>query len=168
MIDWKSSAFGICSPAADSFWKCDYTMQIFGFVKFGSRHQKRTDPANKAKNAIKSKARTLPLYHWFGIILPASSLFNTVLVICRRSSTAEQPPCKRSVMGSTPIVGSGCGLASEIGLYSCQKTISLASWQQLKCGRLPKWPTGTDCKSVGGTPSEVRILHRPLVARPKL
>gem|GEM_PF-4299213 len=62
------------------------------------------------------------------------------------AQSAEHPPCKRAVMGSIPIVGSIVGWRSGPGMTPN----SSQQWlKQLKCGQLPKWPKGADCKSAG-------------------
>ena len=67
------------------------------------------------------------------------------------AQSAEHPPCKRAVMGSIPIVGFRCELAFGA---SDDPELELATAPKLNIGRLPKWPKGTDCKSV------VRRLRR--------
>ena len=52
-------------------------------------------------------------------------------------------------MGSIPIIGSSCTLAIGIDLFIMNDPDLERVTHSLDPGRLPKWTTGTDCKSVG-------------------
>ena len=68
---------------------------------------------------------------------------------------AEQPPCKRQVVGSIPTVSSqtersrgdiGASIIKRLGAAT-----PVASCQAVNRGGVPKWPTGSDCKSDGAS-----------------
>src|SRR3954454_3298899 len=74
---------------------------------------------------------------------------------------AEQPPCKRQLVGSIPNVSSESVKVTKAFRASDKRTLqleacpirsgSLTSNQADKpfLGGVPKWPTGADCKSAG-------------------
>ena len=68
---------------------------------------------------------------------------NGVIHCADIAQLAERPPCKRQVIGSSPIVGSVAGLLAPLKKFKDANELTTVQ----KNGELPKWPTGSDCKS---------------------